>query len=217
MARWAVFDVDGTLLPKTSMEKWFMITMIKRGFFPFANILIYFLSAFALVVKGNWEDAFKWNKQYLKDLPAHLVNDVGHKFFHRYIKPSLSIDGIKAINKYRSKGFKILIMTGSPDFLAKHLQNIYFPEYLIHTKLETRCGRYTGKILGLHPFGIRKTQILEKLQTELEIDFGESIVFANHHTDADHMKLFGEVVAVNPSLILSKISANMGWKVEMWD
>lgn len=217
MARWAVFDVDGTLLPKTSMEKWFITTVIKRGSLPVTNILFYFLSAMKLSITDNWEEAFKSNKLYLKDLLVQQVETDGENFFQKIVRTALSLDGIETVRKYRSSGYKILIMSGSPDFLTNHLQNIYFPDCLISTQLETKNASYTGNTLGLHPYGIRKTKILKNLQSELEIDFSVSKVFANHHADADHMALFGEVVAVNPTSKLARIANNKGWKVEMWE
>ena len=43
MARWAVFDVDGTLLAGFSMERRFVDYLLRRKKLPLKNLLNYFL------------------------------------------------------------------------------------------------------------------------------------------------------------------------------
>ena len=178
--------------------------------------ILFFSSALNFTLKGNWVNAFKGNRLYLKDLPVDRINKTSLLFFEINIVPALSADGKETIDRYRSQGYKILVMSGSPEFLTLSLQNIYHPETIISTNLETREGRYTGQISGMHLYGKRKTRILKNLQTELEIDFEKSIVFANHHADADHMDLFGEAVAVNPTQKLKSIAEEKSWRIEFW-
>ena len=216
MAKWAVFDVDGTLLPKTSMEKWFITYAAKRRLIPLKNLFYFFSTALNFTLKGNWVNAVKGNKLYLKDLPVDRINKTSLLFFEINIVPALSADGKETIDRYRSQGYKILIMSGSPEFLTLSLENIFHPEKIISTNLETREDRYIGQISGMHLYGKHKTRILKNLQTELEIDFEKSIVFANHHADADHMDLFGEAIAVNPTQKLKSIAEERTWRIEFW-
>ncbi len=68
--------------------------------------------------------------------------------------------------------------------------------------------------MNLHPYGERKTIILKALAQKLSIDFTQSIVFANHHSDYHHMLLFGEAVAVNPTARLKKFAQKHHWKID---
>ena len=178
--------------------------------------ILFFSSALNFTLKGNWVNAFKGNRLYLKDLPVDRINKTSLLFFEINIVPALSADGKETIDRYRSQGYKILIMSGSPEFLTLSLENIFHPEKIISTNLETREDRYIGQISGMHLYGKHKTRILKNLQTELEIDFEKSIVFANHHADADHMDLFGEAVAVNPTQKLKSIAEEKSWRIEFW-
>jgi HAD superfamily hydrolase (TIGR01490 family) len=216
MVRWAVFDVDGTLLPKSSMEQRFLLHLLKRGVIPHKNIVSYFFSGTISTLKSNWVEGFKNNKRYLKGLPVEEIKTLAKYFYQNAISPALSQTGLNTVEQYRKEGFKILIMSGSPDFLTEHLVAQIKEDHFIWTTMEIMDGKFTGNIVGMHPYGSRKKQILEELQPKLEIDFNGSIVFANHHADVPHMEMFGNAMAVNPTTTLKKIAKERGWEVEYW-
>ena len=89
-------------------------------------------------------------------------------------------------------------------------------DYFISSELEIEDHLFTGHLKTSHPYGQRKVQILQGLQTKLDIDFQNSIVFANHHSDVPHMLLFGEAVAVNPTSRLIKFAEKNHWEIERW-
>jgi len=216
MARWAIFDVDGTLLPGASMEKRFMKALWKAGLLPLPNLLRYLGYAFKTTLQGDWESGFKGNKLYLKNLPVNTVEQLGDRLVDEEIIPSLAGKGFQKVRELRQQGFKILLMTGSPDLLLKPLLPLYKPDYQIACRLEVKAGKFTGRMIGEHPYGVEKKKILQELKVELQIDFQESLVFANHHSDAEHMELFGHPVAVNPTRRLKEIAMKKGWIVEYW-
>ena len=217
MAKWAVFDVDGTLLPESSMERLFLRESVKKRLIPRRNFLRYALTAAGLLMAGKINDAFKKNKSFMKNLPVEAIESAAKACFKSTIAPQLSAEGLEVVNRRRQHGYKILLMTGSPEFLARHLKPLYQPDELVCLHLETAGEVYSGKVEGLHPFGQRKKEILLRLQDELDINFRESAVFANHHSDAPHMELFGEAVAVNPTPKLREIAGERRWAIASWD
>jgi len=216
MARWAIFDIDGTLLPGASIESRFLTNFKKLHHIPYRNLIIYFLKAVMDVIRGKGDDAFKSNKMYLKGIPSKNVTEFAGEFFHQNIVPLLLKEGMAAIEAYRSQGYKIMLMSGSLDILVDHLRDVCRPDHIVCSELVIENDRFTGNIQGLHPYSVRKKQILEDLAGPLEIDFQQSIVFANDSTDIYHMELFGEVVAVNPTLELAGTARQKGWKIVKW-
>lgn len=216
MARWAVFDVDGTLLPGSSMEKLFIRHCAKKGLIPAPNFLRFMLSVTASLMARNAEAPLKSDKMFLKNLPVDCIEAEATDYFKNYIAMRLSHQGKQAVNLRRQQGYKILLMTGSPEFLARHLNPIYQPDELISYILETRGDVFTGQGSNLHPYGIRKKEILLQRKKDLDLCFEESVVFANHHDDAYHMELFGEAVAINPTPKLQTIARKCNWPVEWW-
>lgn len=216
MARWAVFDVDGTLFPPTSMEKKYLLYLISHGFLPLRNILYYAFYALYTLLHHDWAEAFKNNKYYLKELPFTAIRKNGVSFVNNQVWPEVSKQGLQKIEKYQQLNYKILIMSGSPDFLTQTLSARLKPDYVITASMQTRNGAFTGKLNGLHPYGERKTRLLLVVSPKLSLDFKKSIVFANHSSDIDHMKLFGTAVAVNPKPGLREYALKNKWPIEHW-
>lgn len=217
MAKWAVFDVDGTLLPGISMEQLFIRYGRENRLIPPVNYFYFALTALKILLSGKISDMFKTNKALMTGLPADKVETAAAICFDEMVKPRLSAQGGEVVNTYRRDGYKILIMTGSPYFVAQHLIPIYQPDELIGFHLEIAGDVYTGKGIGLHPYAQRKTEVLLSLREKLDLRLEESSVFANHHTDVYHMELFGEAVAVNPTPKLQKIAEKRKWKIETWE
>lgn len=213
MARWAVFDVDGTLLPHRSMERFFLPFAVRTGVIPLRNVARYLASCAA---SGRGVDAFRSDKTFLVGLSVSAVEDCARSVFRARIAPSLSARGLQAIAHCRERGYAIMIITGAPDFLARLVAHHCGGCHVVGTAMEVRDGRYTGQIRGIHPYGERKRELLLGLRDTQEIDFSASVVFANHQSDVAHMELFGEPVAVNPTVRLRAVTRRRGWRVERW-
>lgn len=216
MARWAVFDVDGTLLPGTSMEKMFLLHLWQKRALPLRNLFYFLLSAAVRSILYGRDEGFKNNKQYLRDLPEQAVIREGKALFRDRIWPAVSAEGLRRMETCRRQGYRILLMSGSPDFLTLQLARKTGPDKTLATRMEARNGHFTGKVVGLHPYGIRKKMILQRASKALALNFRESVVFANHHSDIAHMALFGRPVAVNPDRGLQEAATRRGWEVEWW-
>lgn len=216
MSKWAVFDIDGTLFPKSSLEKEFILFMLKKGTLPKTNMLYYVLYGFLTSIKLSVADAFKSNKYYLKYLPSKSIKTAAANFIKKYILPELSKIGIENYSFYRRQGYKIMIMSGSPDFLVIPFSRYLKPDFVISCEVEEKNGYYSGKLKGIHPYGKRKTNLLRALGNKLKIDFEDSIVFANHHSDIDHMLLFGKATAVNPTEKLKIYASVHHWEISRW-
>jgi len=217
MSRWAVFDVDGTLFPPSSMEKTFIGYMLRKGAIPPANIFYYFLIGCIRTIMTNYAEGFKNNKYYLKYLPVRPIQSAGRQFVNHYVWPRISSVGRNQLRLYHQDGYRILIMSGSPDFLTYPLAAYLQPDLTIAADLEIKENQFSGELSGLHPYGERKTILLKELAKKHAIDFEESIVFANHHSDFHHMELFGKAIAVNPTIKLRRLAAKKGWKIDVWD
>lgn len=216
MARWAVFDVDGTLLPGSSMERRFVDYLLRHKKLPLKNLVGYVLKIMVAVLAKDGIKAVKANKSYLREYSVVDIEKEAECCFNHYIAPSFFKAGQQKINWLRQQGYKILIISGAPSFLARRLKSLYCPDFLICSELETNNGLYTGNLSGLYPYGQGKRILLEEIREKLDLNFSQSIVFANHYSDIHHMKLFGRAVAVNPGFRLRRAAKKYGWQIVSW-
>ncbi|NOX37353.1 MAG: HAD-IB family phosphatase [Calditrichaeota bacterium] len=216
MARWAVFDVDGTLLPGTSMEQLFALYLLKQGRIPLRNLFHFLIRAVRTVRTTRSLDGLKQEKVYFRGLPQLQIEQQAEVFFRERILPRLSTEGLDTVRTRRDQGFRILYLSGSPDFLLRGLQRHLPADYWLAATLEVQNGRFSGRLLKPHPYGQQKKLYLLELQSSLEIDFSQSVVYANHHSDVHHMELFAQAIAVNPTPRLQQIARQRGWPIVFW-
>ena len=216
MAMWAVFDVDGTLLPRTSMERQFWRYLLRRRRLPSCNVIHFMLKGLSGALSGSLDSLVKSNKSYVRDMAVDEVGLLAADCYRLRIAPRLSPQGKEAVESLRRQGYKILIISGAPDFLAELLRSDYAPDLLICSRLEVKSGRYTGRLSSLHPYGERKKSILLGLAEKEALDFRRSVVFADHPSDISHLALFGRPVAVNPKGKLWREARRRGWTIVRW-
>ena len=214
--RWAVFDIDGTLLPGPSMEARFVRYAWRAGLIGPRGVCRYFLRILQMVLCGRISRNFRNNKMIYSGIPCKDLDALAEIFVKQEIVPQLAPAGILTAAELKQRGFRILILSGAPLFLAHHLVKTCRADACIAARLGRVDGRYTGALITPHPYGREKRQILLSIASQLGIQFHDSIVFANHASDASHMSLFGEAVAVNGDRRLRQIARLHGWGCETW-
>jgi HAD superfamily hydrolase (TIGR01490 family) len=213
--RWAVFDVDGTLLPSTSMERMAVMRLARVGLVTVPMLVRFALTGLFDLARGGVPGLLR-NKEYFRGLSVDDLTAFSEEMVRRSVVPAVPAEARGEIEGLRRRGFRVLLVSGAPDCMLPPLALALDADAAVGTVLETREERCTGRVVGDHLYGPAKTRILKSMAGELSLDFGRSAVYANDATDAEHMRLFGTAVAVNPRPGLLKEAARRGWKIVRW-
>jgi HAD superfamily hydrolase (TIGR01490 family) len=214
--RWAVFDVDGTLLPGTSMERLAVRRLFDAGIITGSMLIRFLLSGLADLAAGGIPRLLR-NKKYFEGIREEDLSAFCEEIIRRTVVPRIPAAAKREMNSLCRNGYRILLVSGAPDVMLHPLALAMGADAAIGTVLETEDGRFTGKVMAEHLYGPAKTAILKEKAGELKLDFERSVVYANDATDAEHMRLFGTAVAVNPRFGLRQEAGRRGWKVVRWD
>ena len=82
----------------------------------------------------------------------------------------------------------------------------------IGTPVEARNGVFTGRVIGLHPFGQAKAVITQQIAKKYGIDLKKSYGYANSFSDVPFLDTVGHAVAVNPDNRLARHAEKRGWE-----
>lgn len=211
-----MFDVDGTLLPGTSMERMALRRLVRSGVITGAMLSRFVLTGLSDLCRGGIP-GFLRNKRYFQGLREDDLSVFSDEMIRGCVVPAVPSAARGEMEGLRREGFRILLFSGAPEFMLHPLALAMGADAAIGTVLEIEDGRFTGKVAGEHLYGPAKTVILKEKAAELELDFERSVVYANDSTDADHMRLFGTAVAVNPRPGLRREAGRRGWKVVRWE
>lgn len=213
--RWAVFDVDGTLLPGTSMERLAVRRLVESGVVTASMLVRFVLSGIRDLAREGIPGLLR-NKAYFRGLRERDLSAFSEEMVRRSVVPRIPSAAREEMEGLRRNGYRILLFSGAPDFMLHPLALALGADAAIGTVLEIEDGRFTGRVMAEHLYGPAKTAILKEKAEDLKLDFEKSVVYANDASDAEHMRLFGTAVAVNPRAGLRREARERGWRVTRW-
>lgn len=211
----AVFDVDNTLLPGTTSERAFIAYLIRNGHYGTRATLRTLLTIVRHARLGPG-GALRLHRPYLRDRAVEDIARLAERVFATRILPRLSPNGLARVRWHQGRGHRVALLSGAPEFLVSLLATSLGVETVISTPLHLAAGRYTGALAGLHPYGSRKTLLARQFIADHQIDARASYAYADHHTDAELLALFGHPTCVNGTARLRRIAARNGWAIEDW-
>ncbi|NLD99959.1 MAG: HAD-IB family hydrolase [Fibrobacter sp.] len=207
----AIFDLDGTLIPHTSAEKTFSFYLIRSGGLNVLNLLQMVKAVWES--KGNFHALARTNKNYLKNKSVTVLNDIARHYFEPRIDTMVFPEMRKVIEHHRRAGDLLLLLTGTLDLIAAcFVRYLKFDGYRAAT-LEIKDGKYTGKLIGILPYGIGKLEVLSSMKRQFHFDRDLTYYYANVYSDRYVMNAVENPVAVNPDRKLRLYAKRIGWKV----
>ncbi len=211
--RIAVFDVDRTLILGTSAEIQLVRFLRRKSLFPSANL---FRAVFWIprLMPGGFKEAILRNKFYLYGLDVRFIRSLLPEFFEHQLKPLLSTKMISSMNRFKSAGFTVLLISGTLDFVLDFLIRTLRADGGMGTRVEIREGKFTGRVYGVYPFYRDKVTALAQVLDGKRVNWKASYGFADSWADVPLLSLFGHPIAVNPDWGLRREALRQGWAVE---
>lgn len=208
----AFFDLDGTLIPHTSSERIFIKHLIDIGVLTVIDFL-HVLEGAVYNITGGWQGISRKNKFYLKGKKAQHIESIAKEYFEKHIDSIVSMSARNIIEKHKSNGDVLIMVSGSPYFIVEvFARTLGFNDYK-GTDLMIKNEKFTGRIVGIHPLGKTKIDIIQFFVKKYALNINDSTIYANHFKDRYMLELSSKPVAVNPTRRLKKYAAQKGWKI----
>lgn len=148
-------------------------------------------------------------------LEAGRVKALAGECYRSYLEPRLSGEGLQRLERLKSEGVQLVLVTGSLDFLMKPLAERLQAEW-VAPSLEEREGRFTGRLTTPPMTGEHKAEAVRAHSQRCGVDLQASLAFGDAMGDLPMLECVGQPVAVNPSRSLATQAARRGWTIERW-
>ncbi len=209
----ALFDMDHTLIWVNSGHS--SIVLAKRlGLVNSSQLLkgIYkiLLYRLALLNINEWYEA---NISTLKGLSIEDLDFFAGLWFNTMVKKHLYKEGLELINEHRAKGHRLAIVSNAPEFFVHALASALDVPEIISTRVETKEGVLTGKLILPLCYGEGKLEYTLSWAQENSIDLGSSYFYTDSNFDLAVMRSIGHPVAVNPDFRLKRQAKINGWPI----
>jgi HAD superfamily hydrolase (TIGR01490 family) len=221
----AFFDLDGTLLPAPTLEWRFIAWLVARDEIDGRNVRGW-LGHFARKIWLDPYAATLENKRYLSGLPESLAAD-----WERSLAPNslrFARLGVERVAWHEAQGHRVFLVSGTLAPLGRVAARLLPGTVEVSaSELETRDGRWTGRLVGDHLRGEAKALAVRELARRNVLDLRESYAYGNGLRDLPMLQTVGHAVAVNPEVGLERIAraenepGNDGapgkdWRVCVW-
>lgn len=232
----AFFDLDGTLLPLPSLEKRFFQNLRDRRRISVANYWVWLVEAARLLPRGI-NQILKGNKMYLRGVnvnEARAQRDEWQRARKQEAARGASpgsfafySEALERLACHAKHGHAILIVSGTLLPLAMEvaaalgayvaLSGIQTAIGVYGTRLESRAGKWTGRIAGEALFGEAKRRAIEQIAASRRFDLEKCFAYGDSTNDRGMLESVGRPAAVNPSHDLARIALRNGWPILRWN
>jgi HAD superfamily hydrolase (TIGR01490 family) len=210
----AIFDLDNTLIADDSDYLWgqFLVDqgIVDKNHYESANAKFYddykqgtldiveFLR-FSLqpLADNNPEQLYQWRAQFIEET----------------IRPLMLESARQLIDKHKSQGDTLLVITATNRFVTEPIVKLYGIENLLATTPEFIDGRYTGGFNGTPCFREGKVKLLEAWLKNSTETMQDSWFYSDSHNDLPLLQLVDNPVAVDPDEKLADYAKASNWPI----
>ncbi|MGL5380873.1 HAD-IB family hydrolase [Clostridium sp.] len=199
MDKLAIFDVDYTITRKETLMELFKYIIHRDK----SNIKFLPRALFSGLMYGiGVFDEKKVKEKFLKFIDgidekdlALLVKD----FYKDRLSNILYADAIDMIKRLKKEGYKVYLISASPEFYLREFYNIKEVDMVIGTKFIFDKGKFARMMDGHNCKGEEKVRRLKEVleKEKLEIDFEDSYMFSDSLSDKPLLDLVGKPYLIN--------------------
>lgn len=236
----AFFDLDGTLLPRPSLEKRFFRALRDRRAIGLANYLYWLAEGARLLPRGIKQILYA-NKMYLRGVNVNEADGDRDERKARIRQKSGTRDAervgadphaffpqaLERLAWHSRRGHAVLIVSGTLQPLATHTAAVLEDQLaalgipttigVYATRVEACDGKWTGRVVGEAMFGEAKARAIRKIAVSRRFALEKCFAYGDSASDRWMLESVGRPVAVNPSNDLARIATRNGWPTLRWN
>ena len=160
----------------------------------------------------NFEEYSTFVQKPIMGLTREELDNLVEEFIQKNIH-HLTDNLTRDLLNEASSADKVLIASGSHDFLVKGFADFFKIDSSIGTPVELKNNIFTGQLSGEPTFSDGKVRAVEKWCNSNDIDVKDSIFYSDSINDLPMFEVCGVPVAVNPDEKLKKIAKERAFKV----
>lgn len=211
----ALFDLDGTLIPRDS-DHAFGEFLVKLGWadgaaFRQANDRFYEdylhgrldMAAYVDFATAPW-----------RERPPGELSEVLERFVDEIVRPMLHGTALDLVRRHRDAGDRLAIVTATNEVVTRPIAALFGIEHLLAVEPEEVDGRFSGRYRGTHTYREGKVRAVEAFLaargTTLEA-CEDSVFYSDSINDLPLLQRVRRPVATNADDRLRAIATARGW------
>ena len=211
--KFIIFDLDDTLLCGDCEAGWINF-LVSKGLLDSEKHTSK-LNQFDIDYRQgilNFDEYSSYIQEPLKNLNVSIVENLVEEFIQKNID-NLTDDLTDDLLKKAKSADKVLIASGSHDFLVKGFAEFFDIESSIGTPVEIKNDIFTGSLSGEPTFSDGKVKAVKNWCFTNDLKIEDSIFYSDSINDLPMLEACGEPIVVNPDDNLRKIAIDRSYKI----
>lgn len=210
----AFFDVDGTLARSNVVAPYVLYTTRNMGWLQKSWYLPWTLlcCAFYLIVDRLNRDWFNtlFYRSYA-GMPVLEKDRMANYVHEYYMKPRVFPQALELIESLRREGHRIVLVTGSLDFLVAPLAYELGVDHVLAARMVERDGYLTGRLDGPPMSGEEKAVRLTQYACDHSMDLSQCRAYGDSYADLPMLLSVGYPEVVCGDRRLVRVAASRSW------
>ncbi len=209
----ALFDLDETLIAGDSDYEWgahlVSIGKVDADYYASENERFY-----AEYLAGTL-DVYEFLKFALQPLANHSYDELckwRNDYIEQRIKPIIKSKTFDLIEKHRSAGDHLAIVTATNSFITEPTKEIFKMDTLIATEPAMENGSFTGEVHGTPSFGPGKVTRVHEWLNDSDHSLEGSYFYSDSRNDIPLLELVSHPITVDADEKLSEHATKNNWQ-----
>ena len=214
------FDVDGTLVRTNLVHPLLFYMANQPNPLRAVSRLVKAAVRAPSLIASEQVDRGTFNELLFRgyaDMSEDRLLELADEAFDNVIRPALYKDGLSLVARAKKAGHRVVLISGSPDFLLERLQKLCDADDVIGNRLEIKDGRCTGRIKRPLVAGPEKAKLMKKHAREHGFDLDVCHAYSDSMSDVPMLSVVGRPCVVNPDFRLRQLAATHRWPVLDFD
>jgi len=207
-----IFDVDHTVVRKTSTE-YFLQMAMKEKLIRFSQVKRLPLDWIKYKLAFPDVDFIENTVKSLSGINKYDLDRISEACFKERIKPNIYTGAEALIKEALERGEKVIFATSSFDFIISPLERYFGIDESLACRMEYEDGMTTGNLVGYSFFGPKKKTAACGWMERNNIKKEDTCFYSDSYTDLPLLEYCGRPVAVNPDRILAKHARKNDWRI----
>ena len=214
--RIAFYDLDGTLVSSNIVTRYaFLVRRLPsrpEASWKFLRLIAGVPSYLAL----NYYSRRLFNELFFREyrgITQEWLEQFTLPLFEQVIFPSIYPGARALLNRDRSEGFHLALVTGELDFALGPVVKYFGFNSCISNRMIFENGTATGKLMPPLIAEAEKVRAMARACREAGADIAQCKAYSDSFSDIPMLEASGHPVAVNPDRRLNKMALERGWPV----
>ncbi len=210
----AFFDLDRTLLAGFSSLAFFRDRVLSGRMAPRHMLEAVFAAVGFGLGQIGFSALLTATAGIVRGLSETSMEELGERVFERQLAREIYPEARRLVEAHRRMGHSLVIVSSATRYQIEPLARELEIPHVLCTKLETRDGVFTGKVVRPICYAEGKAIAAREYASRHGVQLERSYAYADSHEDLPLLEIVGHPRPTNPNRRMAALAAERGWSVK---